>query len=286
MLLTGHGWVDAPLSSSAVFLMQVARGSAASHAWASTYPDSPALPSMTAYWAFSVLLGGLLLLAATGVLALWRGRSVVSRGTPARWATRRQERRIAVPDDPARRRWRLVAGRARGSRHLLAGDDCVSAVAFGPNGSGKTTSLIVPNVLDWDGPVVLTTAKPQDLEPICRARAAHGPVWVIAPGGATGQALSGWSPLSGIVDDETADRLAEWMVESSGMTADAKARPWNAQARKYLKGLLLAATINGGGISQWVRWIHAGERARDHVEDILRGAGHESTAREYSSTWQ
>jgi len=76
------------------------------------------------------------------------------------------------------------------------------------------------------------------------------------------------------------------MVESSGMTADPKARPWNAQARKYLKGLLLAAHLSGGGLGQWVEWIHAGERARDHVEDILHSAGHEATAREYSSTWQ
>ena len=74
------------------------------------------------------------------------------------------------------------------------GNDCVSAVVFGPNGSGKTTSLIVPNVLDWDGPVVMTTAKPQDLEPICSARAARGPVWVIAPGGAPGPAGRGLVP--------------------------------------------------------------------------------------------
>jgi hypothetical protein len=75
------------------------------------------------------------------------------------------------------------------------GRDCVSAVVFGPNGSGKTTSLIVPNVLNWDGPVVLTTAKPQDLEPLCTARSARGPVWVIAPGGAPGHTTVGWSPI-------------------------------------------------------------------------------------------
>ena len=224
--------------------------------------------------------------AAMWGLLRWTGSGRRQDVDPARWATRRQERRIAVPDDPAKRPWRLVAGRGRSSRRLLGGDDCVSAVVFGPNGSGKTTSLIVPNVLDWRGPVVMTTAKPQDLEPICSARAAQGPVWVIAPGGAPGQHVVGWSPIAAAGDAEAADRMAEWMVESSGMTADPKARPWNAQARKYLKGLLLAAHLSGSGVEEWTQWIYSGERSRDTVEDILRTAGHEATAQEYASTWQ
>jgi len=226
--------------------------------------------------------------AAGGTAGVWIWWTLRGGDTsrPARWATARHERRIAVRPDPTQRRWRLVAGRGRASRRLLAGDDCVSAVVFGPNGSGKTTGLIVPNVLDWDGPVVLTTAKPQDLEPICQARASHGPVWVIAPGGAPGHTLAGWSPIAAAVDDESADRIAEWMVGSSGMTDDPKARPWNSQARKYLKGLLLAAHIAGGDLDQWTQWIFAGEKARDHVEDVLRSAGHHDTCREYASTWQ
>ena len=132
----------------------------------------------------------------------------------------------------------------------------------------------------------MTTAKPQDLEPICSARAAHGPVWVIAPGGAPGQKVVGWSPIDASYDDETADRMAEWMVESSGMNTDPKARPWNAQARKYLKGLLLATHLSSGGVDDWTQWIYSGERARDTVEDILLSAEHAATAQEYASTWQ
>jgi len=72
------------------------------------------------------------------------------------------------------------------------------------------------------------------------------------------------------------------MVEASGMTSDPKARPWNAQARKYLKGLLLAAhlstTETEGGIDTWTQWIIAGERASDQVEEVLRNAGHDAVA--------
>ena len=275
---------SAPFEKSPGFVVGLVKSHDAALAWRHAYPRAGDLDA-SLFWVF--LTVGLLVVAAVVVVVLlrWSQHTAGRRSEPATWATGRQERRIAVDADPAKRRWRLVAGRGRASRRLLAGQDCVSAVAFGPNGSGKTTSLIVPNALDWEGPVVMTTAKPQDLEPICSARAARGPVWVIAPGGAPGHTPVGWSPLHSVHDDETADRMAEWMVDSSGMTSDPKARPWNAQARKYLKGLLLAASLHGGGIDQWIQWIYAGERARDHVEDILRAGGHEQTATEYASTW-
>lgn len=285
MLLTTGSHTGMPFSRSPAFVFELLGSRNPDRAWAHAYPGAPPLEVGLFWLVLGTMLMGVTTASAVGFM-LWPRQRRTATAEPARWATRRDERRIAVRREPATRRWRLTAGLGRQSHRLLAGKDCVSAVVFGPNGSGKTTSLIVPNVLDWDGPVVLTTAKPQDLEPICRARATKGPVWVIAPGGAIGHPPSGWSPLEGIGDAETADRVAEWMVESSGMTDDAKARPWNAQARKYLKGLLLAAALNGGGIAQWVEWIHAGERARDHVEDILREAGHPASAREYSSTWQ
>lgn len=284
LALTGDASTRAPFSRSPGFVLRLLRGDHPDQAWAGTYPRAEPLEAGLFWLVLGLLLLLLGTIAAVG-LTSWHGTRRRS-AEPARWATRNQERRIAVPRDPDKRRWRLVAGRGRASHRLLAGGDCVSAVVVGPNGSGKTTSLIVPNVADWDGPVVLTTAKPQDLEPITRARAARGPVWVIAPGGAPGHDPTGWSPIASASDEDSADRVAEWMVEASGMTGDPKARPWNAQARKYLKGLLLAAHVSDGGIRQWIAWIHAGEKAHDHVEDALRTHGFDATAAEYASTWQ
>lgn len=285
MLMSGANFGQTPIASALTFTTGLFRsGGDAASAWAKAYPRADDLNATLFWFALAVLL--VLVAVASGVaLARWSDRRS-QRSDPATWATARQERRIAVRRDPGRRRFRLVAGRGRASRRLLAGQDCVSAVVFGPNGSGKTTSLIVPNVLDWAGPVVLTTAKPQDLEPVCRARATQGPVWVIAPGGAPGHDIVGWSPIAAASTPDDADRIAEWMVDSSGMAGDPKSRPWNAQARKYLKGLLLATHLHGGGISQWAQWIYAGEKAGDHVEDILRSGGYDATAQEYVSTWQ
>lgn len=287
-LLAGRGWQSAPFTSSPRLLIVLARSRRPAVAWAAAYRHAPGLGPAWVFWMLLALVG--LLVAAAGVWCWLRFLNGSDRSRaelpPARWATAAQERRIAVPTDPVKRRWRIVAGRGRASRRLLAAEDCVSAVCFGPNGSGKTTSLIVPNVTDWDGPVVFTTAKAADLEPVCAGRAAKGPVWVIAPSGAPGHQLSGWSPVAAATEPDSADRIAEWMVESSGMTADPKARPWNAQARKFLKGLLLAAHVAGTGVDGWVEWTYAGEKARDHVEDILTSAGWRRVATEYSSTWQ
>ena len=115
--------------------------------------------------------------------------------------------------------------RSKSTRRRLAGEDCVSAVVFGPNGSGKTVGLIIPNTLEWQGSVVMTTAKPQDLDPVLRARAALGPVWVVAPGGAPGVATASWSPVDYATDADAADRMAGWLVDSSGMTGDPRAQP-------------------------------------------------------------
>ena len=169
-LLSGRGWARASVSRAAAFLLELVSGADAETAWSRAYPNAEPLPSVIGFWLLSGSLFCLLLGFAVAAMLMWGDRLRRTRGSPARWASRREERRIAAPADPTARPWRLVAGRGRASGRLLAGEDCVSAVAFGPNGSGKTTSLVVPNVLDWDGPVVMTTAKPQDLEPICSAR--------------------------------------------------------------------------------------------------------------------
>lgn len=236
------------------------------------------------FWvAFALVCGAS---AGIVVFAVWVYRRLASQSSDrARWAVRRDLSPMAVPDDPARRQWRLVAGRHMQSRTLLAAEDCISAVALGPNGSGKTTGLLVPNVLEWDGPVVMTTTKSQDVSLVLARRQALGPVWVVAPAGCPGVETSSWSPVDYSVDEESADRMAEWLCEASGMGADPKARPWITQARKLVKPLLLAANVSGEGINGFVRWLYEGERAVEYVEGALLNAGHGEAAREYRSTW-
>jgi type IV secretory pathway TraG/TraD family ATPase VirD4 len=193
----------------------------------------------------------------------------------------------------------LVAGRSRAGRWLLAGEDCISAIAIGPNGSGKTTSLIIPNALEWDGPVVMTTTKPQDLADVISVRSRLGPVFVFAPAGLPDGALTGgrhravsWSPVEYASAAPSADRMAEWLCEASGLARDDRARAWVLQARKLIKPLLLAAHASGGGTRQFVDWIYAGQAAAERVSAVLLersrkadGEDWSRARREFMSTW-
>jgi type IV secretion system protein VirD4 len=282
--LSGGGWHGNADGGAGTFLAELLGGASSSAAWSAAVGGSTAFAPV---WLFWTVVGVVVMTA--GGLVLGARRLVVRRTKKqddARWATARDERSMQVPDDPAARPHRLVAGRSRSTGRCLAGEDCVSSVVFGPNGSGKTVGLIIPNVLEWQGSVVMTTAKPQDLLPVMAARSAMGPVWVIAPGGAPGIETSAWSPVDYANDADAADRMAGWLVDSSGMTDDPRSRPWNAQARKYLKGLLLAASASGRGIDGFVEWAYDGELARAQVEQVLVEHGYVEALREYRSTWR
>jgi type IV secretory pathway TraG/TraD family ATPase VirD4 len=284
-VLSDQGWPGVPVTDGPGIALRLARDP--------TNPGAAWPPAARAHlgpaWVFYPVLA-LLVALLVGVLALaawwWLTRTRPDTGRAgARWATRREEASITVPDHPAHRHGRLVAGRSQRSGRLLAGADCVSAVGFGPNGSGKTTGLIAPNVAEWDGPVLLTTTKIPDLALIHARRAAVGPVWVLAPGGAPGYQTAGWSPVDYATCPDAADRVADWLVEASGLGVDPKSRPWLVQARKYLKPLLLAAHLSGGGIDAFVSWVYAGRDATDDIRHILYSHDQRPVFAEYTSTW-
>jgi type IV secretion system protein VirD4 len=247
--------------------------------------QSPGAASL--FWAILLLLVAVLAVLAIVAVRRWLAHGCGGRRATAgaRWAGRAQEASLVVAHNPSTRTGRLVAGRSVRTGQLLAGADCISAVGFGPNGSGKTTGLIAPNVSEWAGPVVMTTTKVADLALIHARRSSMGPVWVVAPAGAPGYQTAGWSPVAYAADAEAADRMADWLVEASGLATDPKSKPWLIQARKYVKPLLLAANLSGQGIAVFTDWVYAGRDASDDVRDVLLDHGETAAWREYQSTW-
>ncbi|MFE4263360.1 type IV secretory system conjugative DNA transfer family protein [Streptomyces sp. NPDC056883] len=205
----------------------------------------------------------------------------------ATWGGRKVEKHLRAEKSLETRADRLVAGRGLVTKKLVAGEPCLSGLAFGIPGSGKSMGLLLPNALEWAGPLVITTVKASDLDMIYARRAAEGrPVHVVAPKGIPGRVTSRWSPVEYCKTEQDADEMAKWLTEASSNSADPKAQTWLEQAQPIVKGVLLAARVSGEGITAFRRWLSLGKDAVDTVEGVLIDAGFAEAAEDYASPWR
>ena len=114
------------------------------------------------------------------------------------WARRRDLEPLlqsppATGSDEPPAEGRLLVGSVRGRDVLVPARTSVMVVA--PTRTGKSTRLVVPNLLRWDGPAVVTSVKRDVLDLTRTRRATHGPVALFDPTGATGLPSIRWSPL-------------------------------------------------------------------------------------------
>ena len=207
-----------------------------------------------------------------GLSGLWRADLGRGRGG-AHWARRRELRPLLVPaDEPGA--GRLTIGSVGGAWRPLrvAAEPAQSLVVIGPTQSGKTSSLAVPAILDWPGPVVAASVKSDLLRDTHGARTARGRVWCIDPTGVTGVAASTWSPLLDCGHWPTARRvaadLAECAKSDSPMT---DGDFWHATAAKLLAPLFFAAARDDRTIDDVVRWVDTQEMGE--VSCILETCG-------------
>ena len=173
-----------------------------------------------------------------------------------------------------------------------------SALVLGPTRSGKTTSLIIPNLLGHPGPVVSTSTKTELVEVTASARSELGDVQVFDP---TGLAeippkvqRIGWNPVTNCEEWDHAMLTAAAMVEatSGGRALD----HWTERSGALLATLLHAAGLDEVPLRRVVDWIDrrdprdareildaaplASERASALLEGICM-----TEEREQSSIW-
>ena len=157
-------------------------------------------------------------------------------------------------------------------------------VVVGPTQSGKTTSLAVPAILEWRGPVIAASVKSDLLRDTLARRRSRGRVWCVDPTGATGVPSSTWSPLSGCADWRRAVRTAADLCEtarSDGTTPDGEF--WYATAAKLLAPVLFAAARDGRTMADVVRWVDTQEAGE--VADALERAGVPEALDAARATW-
>lgn len=272
-LLSGNGWVRSADSVPVTVVSALVKGPG------SVYQPAP--PS----WLFYGLTAALVIALGAVIVGVAALVSFGRTSGAAQWGGAKVERKMSAANDPLKRTNRITAGRGLRTKDVVAAQPNISATVFGVPGSSKTTGLVLPNAAEWQGPLVVTTTKAADLDVIYARRRAVGPVWVIAPAGIPGRATDHWSPVAYCTDAKAADRMAAWLAEASPSGDDKRGAPWVAQAKSVLKGILLAAQLSGGGISDMRRWITLGKDAVDHVRAVLLAHGYTEVADDYASPW-
>ncbi|MFJ9343770.1 type IV secretory system conjugative DNA transfer family protein [Streptomyces sp. NPDC101733] len=271
--LSGNGWVGSSDSVPTTVLSALVKGPA------SVYHPAPPAPLFYGLTVAIVLALGLIVVTIASRVSF--GKSTGG----AQWGGAKVERKMVAANAPADRVNRITAGRGMQTKKIVAAQPNISATVFGVPGSSKTTGLVLPNAAEWQGAVVVTTTKAADLDIIYARRRAIGPVWVIAPAGIPGRESDHWSPIEYCTDAKAADRMAAWSAEGSSSGDDKRAAPWIDQAKSVLKGIMLAAKLSGGGVTDMRRWISLGKDAVDHVRAILLAHGYDDVAEDYASPW-
>jgi len=135
---------------------------------------------------------------------------------------------------------------------------------LGPPRSGKTSSLIIPNVLAANGPVVSTSTKPDVLEATLAARSRIGRCHLFDPTDSvrrSGELVPlRWSPLQSCGTWPGALSMARSLVEVGSAGPAQRANQgdgshWTERAQALLAPLLHAAALDGTDMRTVLTWV-------------------------------
>lgn len=156
---------------------------------------------------------------------------------------------------------------------LLAADDEAMVALCGPTGAGKTTRFVIPWVLEADGPVLVSTTKPDVENLTAGRRAGGGPVWSFDPFGDPRRPNACcWDPLEECEQWGRALRQAKWLADAaSHPQATHLADFWDREAARLLAPLLHAAALAGESIGKVVEWLDTQDRRE--LRAILKSDG-------------
>lgn len=157
-----------------------------------------------------------------------------------------------------------------------------STLVLGPPRSGKTSSLVIPNILLSDGPVVSTSTKPDVMRSTALSRSRDGWAFLYDPSGEVECPRHvervGWSPVTTASDWDAAVVTADAMVNASRMSgARVGEHHWTERAGALLSTLLHAAALEDLPMREVLRWIDRHNGA-DPLEILASKADAEAPA--------
>jgi type IV secretory pathway TraG/TraD family ATPase VirD4 len=175
----------------------------------------------------------------------------------------------------------------------------VGALVIGPPRSGKTTGVIIPNVMAWTGPVVVTSTRRDVLDACHELRSRRGTVWCFDPIGSVADSIPAsvrrldWSPIRGAASWDTALARARALLAGSVEGTEGRDH-WRARGTQLLGALLHAAAVASLPMSAVVEWVHGGrldaaarildDRSGNRAATVVQGI-EQTPDRERGSIW-
>ncbi|MEV4649042.1 TraM recognition domain-containing protein [Saccharopolyspora sp. NPDC049357] len=269
-LLAGTGWTG---GTPITVVVDLARGTAT---WPGTY-GWIALAGIVLVLAAPAVLIGL------GIARRRKGRKRVDTATrhlatsddfaaysPAGVAdsARRLRPSSTISDDPADHGM-LVGDALPSNTEIRSSWEDVSTVIAGPR-TGKSTSQVVPQIVEAPGPVLATSNK-RDIHDATRGvREQHGTCWVFDPQGVADAEPSFWvNPLRRVTGPRRAAELTSHFAANS-RSADAKTDAYfDGEGENLCSYTMLAAARAGLTLTEVYTWCadhRRAERAVEHLE--------------------
>jgi len=199
-----------------------------------------------------------------------------------------------MSDDHAEAPWRALArtedepfrvALGRLDNEVIAAKSLAPILVLGPPGSGKTTGMVVPTILEWPGPAVVISVTGEAVEQTIDVRREKGDVFVVDPHDflPDWSIKTGWNPLDEIHSWNDAQKMASRLFEAK--TSGLNDRDfWHQGAMRLLAPHLYAAAANHYTMADVMRWILTQEEFE--VRSLLQAAANENATAAAEAGWQ
>ncbi|MET3810918.1 TraM recognition domain-containing protein [Arthrobacter sp. UYEF3] len=206
---------------------------------------------------------------------LGRGKSLAAFSEKGAMAT---AERLGVKDTPGITVGRVVS---TGQKFIQPWED-LSIDIWGPR-TGKSTSRVIPAILDAPGAVVSTSNKRDVVDGTRSVRAQAAPVWVFDPQKiAQEEPTWWWNPLSYVTDEEKAYKLTQHFAVGSRTPGSKPDAYFDPKAEDILSSYFLAAALGELPITQVYLWVT--EQVSRAPIEILKEHGYELQYKGLEST--
>jgi type IV secretion system protein VirD4 len=176
---------------------------------------------------------------------------------------------------------RVIVGRMGRPGALVGISEKAQMAVIAAPRTGKSSGLVIPAILEHEGPVVTTSVRTDVVQHTLERRRRLGKVWVWDPFGPTSDA---WDLLQGCEDWEHALLVGRWLGHArkigEGINQDYFDQEAEGLVSPYLHAAALAPDINAAGVFKWIL-----ERETEEAPRILEDAGAEDALKRLNAVY-